>query len=67
MYICILTFLLKNLMVTRVVTRSSYTNAFRYGLSMFADFEKLPYPSLISISTRFHKSSHLVLWNLFNI
>ena len=50
--------------VTRVVTRSSYGNALHYGLFMFTEFEKLPYPSVISISARFHKSFHLLLWNL---
>ena len=29
--------------VTHVVTRSSYGNAMHYGLSMFREFEKLPY------------------------
>ena len=49
-----------------VVTRSSYGNAFYYDLSMFAEFEKLPYPYVVSISARFHKLSHLLLWNLLN-
>ena len=52
--------------VTRVVARSSYGNALRYGLSMFAEFEKLLYHSVNSISVRFHKPSHLLLWNLLN-
>ena len=30
-------------MVTRVVTCSSYGNPLHYGLSMFSEFEKLPY------------------------
>ena len=37
-----------------------------YGLSMFAEFEKLPYSYIISISPRFHKPSHLLLWNSLN-
>ena len=49
-----------------VVTRSSYGNALYYDLSMFAEFEKLPYPYVVSISARFHKLSHLLLWNLLN-
>ena len=53
-------------MVTRVVARSSYGNTLRYSLSMFAKFEKLIYPYVISISGRFHKPSHLLLWNLLN-
>ena len=52
--------------VTRAVTRSSYGNVLHYGLSMFAEFEKLPYPSVISISVRFPKPSKLLLWNLLN-
>ena len=51
----------------RVVTPSSYGNALHFGLSMFAEFEKLPYPSATSISARFSKSFHLLLWNLLNI
>ena len=50
-------------MVTRVVTCSSHGNAFHYGLSMFAEFEKLPYPYVISILAGFHKPSHLLLCN----
>ena len=50
-----------------VVTRSSYGNRLHYDLSMFAESEKLPSPSAISISARFHKSVHFLLWNLFNI
>ena len=52
--------------VARVVTRSSYGNALHYGLSMFVDFQKLSYPSVISISVRFHKPSLLLLSNLLN-
>ena len=37
-------------MVRREVTRSSYGDTLYYGLSMFAEFEKLPYPSVTSIS-----------------
>ena len=51
--------------VMSVVTRSSYGNALHYRLSMFAEFEK--YPSVISVSARIHKLSHLLLWNLLNI
>ena len=36
--------------VTRVVTPSNYGAALHCGLLMFAEFEKLPYPSVISIS-----------------
>ena len=50
-------------LVTRVATRSSYGNALHYDLSMFGEFEKLPYPYVISTSARFHKRSHLLLWN----
>ena len=39
-------------MVTREVTHSSYGNALSYGLSMFVELEKLPYPSVILISVR---------------
>ena len=39
----------------RVITCSSYGNSLHYGLSMFAEFEKFPYPSVISISDRFCK------------
>ena len=53
--------------VTCVVTRASYVNAFHYGISMFAEFEKLPCPSVISISARLYNPSHLLLWNLLNI
>ena len=53
-------------MITRVVTRSSYGNALHYGLSMFAEFEKLPHPYVILTSARFHKPSYLRLWNLLN-
>ena len=49
---------------TRVVTRSSYGNMLHYGLSMFAQFEKLPYFSAVSVSARFHKPSAFLLWNL---
>ena len=55
------------LVATRVVTHSSYGNALHYGLSMFAEFRKLPYPSVTSVSARFHKSSYLLLCNLLNI
>ena len=54
------------LVVTHRVTRSSYGNALHNDLSMFGEFEKLPYPYVISISARFHKPSHLLLWNLLN-
>ena len=53
-------------MVIRVVTRSSYGNGLHYDLFMFVEFEKLPYPSVISISVRFQKLSHLLLWDLLN-
>ena len=36
--------------VMRVVTRWSYGSLLHYGLSMFAEFEKLPYSSVTSIS-----------------
>ena len=43
----------KKYMVTRVVTGVvtclSFGNALHYGLSMFVEFEKLPYSSVISI------------------
>ena len=52
--------------VTRVLTRSSYGNELYYGLSMFVEFEKLPYPSVIQILIRFYKPSHLLYWNLLN-
>ena len=52
--------------VTCVVTHSSYGNTLSYGLSMFVEFENLPYPSVISISVAFHNSSLLLLWNLLN-
>ena len=42
-------------------------NTLHYGLSMFGEFEKLPYPSVISIKARFHKPSQLLLWNLLNL
>ena len=48
-------------MVTSVVMRSGYGNTLHYSLSMFVEFEKLSYPSLISISVRFHNPSHLLL------
>ena len=50
----------------RVVTRSGYGNMLHYDLSMFSEFEKLQYPYVTSISARFHKSFHLLLWNLLN-
>ena len=34
------------------------------GLSMFAEFEKLPYLYEISVSARFHKPCHLLLWDI---
>ena len=46
-------------MVTTVITRSSYGNALHYDLSMFAEFENLPYPYVIAISARFLKPFHL--------
>ena len=52
--------------ITCVVARSSYGNTLDYSLSMFVEFEKLPYSYVISISVRFHKLSHLLLWNLLN-
>ena len=33
-----------------MVTSWIYDNALNYGLSVFLEFEKLPYPSVISIS-----------------
>ena len=48
------------------ITRSSYGNMLHYDLSMFADFEKLLYPAVISISARFHKPSHFLHWNILN-
>ena len=48
------------------VTRSNYGNALRYDLSIFVEFGKLRYPSVISIPVRFHNPSHLLLWNLLN-
>ena len=47
--------------VTRVVMCPSYCNTLHYGLSMFAEFEKLPYLSVISILVRCSRSSHLLL------
>ena len=48
------------------VTCSNYGNALRYDLSIFVEFGKLRYPSVISIPVRFQKPSHLPLWNLLN-
>ena len=45
----------------RVVTRWSYDNALHYGLCMFAEFEKFPYPLLVRISVRFQKPFDLLL------
>ena len=39
----------------------------QHGLSMFAEFEKLQYPSVIPISARFYKSFQLLPWNLLNV
>ena len=49
-----------------MVTCSNCGNALHYGLPMFLEFGKLPYPSVISISVRFQKPSHLLLWNLLS-
>ena len=51
----------KKCTVTRVVMHPSYGNALRYSLSMFVEFENMRYPSLIPISARFHRPSHLLL------
>ena len=56
----------KKYTVTCVVTPSCYGNALHYGLSIFVEFKKLPYPPVIPISARFHKRPQLVLWNLLN-
>ena len=44
-----------------MATPSSYGNAFHHGLSMFVEFEKLPYASVIPISARFRKPFCLLL------
>ena len=74
---CILIFFFKIMMAARGNTlqiaqnhanlRENICKALNYGLSMFAEFEKLPYSSVISISARFHKPFHLLLWNLLSI
>ena len=46
-------------MVTRAVRRSSYGKVLHYGMSMFAEFEKLPYPSVIPISVRLNMLPHI--------
>ena len=33
-------------MITLMVMRWSYSNVLHYGLSIFVEFEKLPYPSV---------------------
>ena len=48
------------------VTRSNYSNAFHYGLSMLVEFGKTLYPLVISILIRFHEPFHFLLWNLLN-
>ena len=42
------------------VTCSNYGIVLHFALSSFVAFGKLPYPSVISISIRFHKPSHLL-------
>ena len=42
-------------------TSLSSGNLLPYELSMFVEFGKFPYPSVILISVRFHKPSHLLL------
>ena len=48
------------------IKRVIYGNTLHYDLSMFAEFKKLPYPFVISISARFHKVFPLPYWNLLN-
>ena len=60
----------ENIWVTRVarhvVARSNYGNALQYDISMIVEFVKWQYPSVISISVRFGKSSLLLRWNLID-
>ena len=46
-------------MVTREVIRRSCGNALHYGQSMFPESEKLPYPSVISISVKISVLPHI--------
>ena len=48
-------------MVTRVVKGSSNGNALSYGLSIFGESQKLPYPSVIPNSVRFPKLYYLLV------
>ena len=42
-----------------MITGSSYGDLLHYSLSMFAEFEKLPYPSVISTSVRWNVLPHI--------
>ena len=45
--------------MTRVVTCSSYGNGLHYGLSMFVEFEKFQYASVIRILVRLNMLPHI--------
>ena len=48
-------------MVTRVITHSVYGNALHYGQFIYVEFEKLPHPSVISISVKLNLLPHVTI------